>query len=180
MPAPVPAANERSPNRKPRRARAYKLWNLRQAKRAFLGVLRVTGDRVKARDFIDRGGWTINSWLRNDEAFALSVQDIEHQWQEFKAGNVQGLEMKAIGVLERALDGVGKDGRLAADVAYKILRSGGLIHERSQTEVTGSGGGPVRFVHEVVVKRPGGEETAIIESTVKELTPGKERDNNDS
>ena len=167
LPEPVEAATERSPNRKPKSRGVLKLWRQREAMRTFLKVYRESGDKKKATQFVDRGASTIREWIHDNEPFANSVRQIERDWQEVRSGAIRGLESKAVEVLEEALNNAKKDGRLAVDVAYKVLKSGGLIEDRQITEHVGEGGGPIRVVQGIVHNRP--QEAEIVEGEVREL-----------
>ena len=156
LPEPVPASSERSPNRKPRFRRALKLWDVRQAMRLFLRVYLLTGDTKIASERVDRHPTTIKRWAEDDVAFKSAIDDIAAMWADILDRNLKNLDLKAIEVMEAALDQT-DDMRLAVGVAMKVLKAHGYLTERATLAHSGPGAGSVPIkITEIEIVPPAG------------------------
>lgn len=81
-PGPVPAHSSRSPKRKPRHRRAFRAWDLRQAKQLWLATYRLTGDPETACKRVRRSLETVRCWLRRDEDFKAQFEAICADWKK--------------------------------------------------------------------------------------------------
>lgn len=159
FPSPVPAANGRSPNRKPRMRKVLKLWDVTQAKKLFLRVYRLTGDSKIACERVDRHPATVWRWAKDDPAFESAIDHIAAQWVDLLDRNLKNLDLKAIEVIRDTLE-QSTDLRLRAEIAVKVLKSHGYMPDKATLEHTGPGGGPVTLIHTVEVQPPDGIEGA--------------------
>ena len=177
IPTPAPVEVPGNPNsgrkRKPRTRQANRFVQIRNAKGLFLNCYRITGSIDESCANVNRTERTVEEWKRNDENFAKGMDAVKLMWENLKDGSLDNLDLKAIDAVRDALDQK-KDMRLRTETAFKVLKAHGLLNEKTITEHTGPGGGPVPVTIRPI--RVAGEDdtmrtTAFVEGKSKELPP---------
>lgn len=127
VPLTRPAANERSPLRKPR-ARGQRIQAIKVGyQEAFLAFIRVGDSRARAAGRARVLPKTVERWQADDPEFARLYREAQEEGKAMIEGRLDGLTPRAVDVAEDTLEN--KDPKLAWDAAHKILRGRGLLRD---------------------------------------------------
>ena len=136
IPRARPAANARSPLRKPRLRGPVRAWEISELKKRFIEIYQLTGNVAGACAVIKRQEQTVQEWLDRDIPFAESCRAITTMWRSIREGQVRDLTGPALGVMGETMEQQ-DDKRLRFDAAKAVLRSEGLLKEKVEQEHTG-------------------------------------------
>ena len=178
----IPVAPLPHPELKQHRKRSVILWSMRdwdeaRYKEFFLKVYRVTGNLKTSISRLGLPAWKFYGWKKRDPQFVVDFNIITVMWDELLRQQATNLNLKAIRVIELLLDqGIEDPKKLNStvmDVAVKLLKSGGVLSDRSTVEHVGEGGGPIQYTNTTEIKRSTPPE-AIEAESVKVLEPEEE------
>ena len=153
LPPPRPAANERSPNRKPRWRSVIRRWSEKKAREMWLEVYRNTGGNVAlACAAVQRTQETVAQWVKKYPDFAAGLENAQKVLTALYGDAIEDMTPAALRVYRETLE-EGEDAKLRLQAARDVLRSKGVITDRTEqrVEVTGEGGGPVK-IHTIEVR----------------------------
>ena len=156
LPEPLEAANERSPNRKPRYRAVMKLLDTQGARRAWLRFYRVCGDPKLAAARVDRSLVTVHRWRASDQAFRAEWDEIDALWKDVLEGKLQALDAIGIEVFEATMRQT-DDKRLRYWASERLLRAHGLMPDRVIIEDTRPRGVVVNKI--IIMNQTTGEAT---------------------
>ena len=156
LPEPVEAANERSPNRKPRYRAVMKLLDTQEARRAWLRFYRVCGDPTLAAARVDRALVTVHRWRASDQAFSAEWDEIDALWKDVLNGKLHALDALGIEVFEDTMRQT-DDKRLRYWASERLLRAHGLMPDRVIIEDTRPRGVVVNKI--IIMNQTTGEAT---------------------
>ena len=174
LPKFTPAANKRSPNRRPRYRTVLARWDKDQLKALFLKYYDMTGDTKISMQRIDIKANVLWRWQHQDPLFKIQIQEIAAEWKDIHAGQIRNLYSLSIERLEWTLLHT-EDERLAIELARFLLKSGDIVHDTAKVEHTGKDGKPIEFVRRVefvevrVLEDGTTEEVAIFDVEPKAL-----------
>ena len=146
LPEPRPAANARSPNRKPRYRKVANSFTKAGLKTRFLEAFLAKGSFKLACALTHEPEVTIYRWLKEDPEFKAQFEARKVDLEEIRKGRLEGLTDKAIDVVEATLEQTEDLGlRLKPEMA--LIRHRRLLTEpgEARLEHTGEGGGPIEF-----------------------------------
>ena len=185
LPEPVPAANERSPNRRPRTERAYISWDTARRKERWLETYGVNANVDAACERVGIAKNTYKDWRAEDLDFrgkieilnAVHADDLRQQVPSVARNSLHFVDL-LIGLGVTKLEAGEVPPAVITEAALKVLRSQDIISDKSVVEHTGAGGGPIRYTGEVEVGRSTPvaaiEPPGTIEGEVRELEPPEE------
>ena len=150
LPEPRPAANARSPNRKPRHRKVANSFTRAGLKTRFLEAFLAKGSFKLACALTHEPEVTIYRWLEEDPEFKAQFEARKVDLEEIRKGRLEGLTDKAIDVVEATLEQT-EDLGLRLKPAMALLRHRRLLTEpvEARVEHTGEGGGPITYKIEI-------------------------------
>ncbi len=187
LPEPVPAANERSPNRKPRTGRAYLAWDVARKKEKWLETYGDTANVDAACKRVDITRQKYKDWRFEDLDFRGKIEILNAVHSDSLKQQVLPLAQESFRFLQLLVDfGIKKldAGEMPpsgiTEAVLKVLKSQDIISDRSVVEHTGKGGGPIKYTNTTEIK-PSISIAAIeppgtIEGVVRVLEPEEEDD----
>ncbi len=141
IPPTRPAANARSPNRKPRYRTAMRNRTRLTEKEVFLRVYALAGYE-RAAEAITLPGGTIGQTKRRVWEWAQEDKDFLGEWHEAKEkylANIKptldGLTITALGVIESTMEGVEIKPETRLDAAKSHLKGTGVYSDKSHVNL---------------------------------------------
>ncbi len=143
-----PAANERSPNRKPRhRQHTFQeilSYEKAHSKKLWLRIFRATGNFKQSCEVVRRRPSTVGKWMIDDPDFRAERDKIKEVWRDLLNSGFTALGEEALKVVQEILESSLADKDLRFKVAQWVLKSQGVGQDKPKTlEHTGPGGGPI-------------------------------------
>lgn len=134
LPKPVPAANARSPNRRPRIRRVLSRYRTEMAQKLWLEHFGATGNFDQACIAVGRNMSCVRHWIAGDSDFCAKWRLIREAKRMMLQGRLEDMTEKALEVYQDTLNET-QDKKLAFEAARRLLVSEGLLREGAGIQV---------------------------------------------